>query len=172
MFSGGTVLTEAVARGMHKLMAYKDEYEVARLHAAPAFRQSLAAHFEGKPKLFFHLAPPVFAQRDPRTGHLQKKRFGSWMMSVFHLMAPMRVLRGTWFDPFGRTEERRTERALIGAYEELVDEILQRLSPATLSVAVELASLPQDVRGFGHVKERALRDVRLRWDGLLARLRA
>jgi indolepyruvate ferredoxin oxidoreductase len=171
-FSGGTVLTEAVARGLHKLMAYKDEYEVARLHASPEFRKELESHFEGNTKLFFHLAPPGFAKRDPRTGHLQKQRFGGWMMSAFHLMAPMRILRGTWLDPFGRAAERKAERALIGEYEALVDEILQRLSPAKLAVAVELASLPQDIRGFGHVKERALRDVRLRWDGLLARLRA
>ena len=170
LFSGGTVLTEAVARSLHRLMAYKDEYEVARLHASPAFRQSLAAQFDGDFKLSFHLAPPGFAKRDPRTGHLQKQRFGGWLMGAFKVMAPMKVLRGTWFDPFGRSEERRTERALIGEYEAQVHEILKNLSPATLPVAVELALLPMEVRGFGHVKEKSLREVRVRWERLAAKL--
>jgi indolepyruvate ferredoxin oxidoreductase len=170
LFSGGTALTEAVARSLHKLMAYKDEYEVARLHASPAFRESLAAHFEGDFKLSFHLAPPGLAKRDPRTGHLQKQRFGGWLMGAFKMMAPMKFLRGTWVDPFGHSEERRMERALIGEYEDLVEEILQNLSPAMLPVAVELASLPMEIRGFEHVKERNLRQVRLRWDRLRAKL--
>ncbi len=171
-FSGGTVLTEAVAKSLHKLMAYKDEYEVARLYASKEFRESLQAQFEGPVKLSFHLAPPVLAKRDARTGHLLKQAFGGWMMGAFRLMAPMRGLRGTWLDPFGRTEERRHERALIGEYSDLVEEIIQRLSPGNLRVAVELASLPQEIRGYGHVKERSIRLARQRWGNFLERLRA
>jgi indolepyruvate ferredoxin oxidoreductase len=169
-FSGGTVLTEAVARGLHKLMAYKDEYEVARLYTAPEFRRSVESQFEPGGKLSFHLAPPLFAKRDPRTGHLQKRRFGGWMMTAFRVLAPLRVLRGTALDPFGHTEERRVERSLIVDYETLVDDILRRLSPETLPISVELAELPDQIRGFGHVKERRIRETKQRWIALRARL--
>ena len=171
MFSGGTVLTEAVARGLHKLMAYKDEYEVARLYSSDAFRRSLESQFETTPKITFHLAPPLLARRDSRTGHLQKRNFGAWMMTAFRLTAPLRFLRGTALDPFGHTEERQAERALIGEYELLVDELLQRLSPRTLNLSVELANLPDGIRGFGHVKEGSIRTVKARWTVLLRNLR-
>ncbi len=157
IFSGGTALTEAVARGLHRLMAIKDEYEVARLYTAPAFRESLAAQFEGKTRLHFHLAPPLLAKRDQRTGELQKRSFGPWMMTAFRLLAPLRVLRGTPLDPFGRTEERRAERRLLAEYDSMLDEILQNLAPGTLSASVSLAALPDQVRGFGHVKEKSMR---------------
>jgi indolepyruvate ferredoxin oxidoreductase len=165
------VLTEAVARGLHKLMAYKDEYEVARLYSSDAFRRSLESQFEATPKLTFHLAPPLLAKRDSRTGQLQKRNFGAWMMTAFRVTAPLRLLRGTVLDPFGHTEERQAERALIGEYELLVDELLQRLSPRTLNLSVELASLPDGIRGFGHVKERNIRTAKMRWAALLVNLR-
>ena len=133
MFSGSTVLTEAVARGYARVLAYKDEYEVARLYRAPAFRAALDAQFDGARKLRFHLAPPIMARRDPRTGHLRKREFGPWMMGAFAVMAPLKVLRGTALDPFGRTEERRAERALIGQYEADVAELLASLLPRTLA---------------------------------------
>ncbi|HEX3347353.1 MAG TPA: indolepyruvate ferredoxin oxidoreductase family protein [Acetobacteraceae bacterium] len=170
IFSGGTALTEAVARGYHKLLAYKDEYEVARLYADPAFKRALAAQFEGTERLEFHLAPPAFAKRDPRTGHLQKRSFGPWMLRAFRMLAPLKRLRGTPLDVFGRTEERRAERALIAQFEADIEELLRTLSPATLATAVEIASLPERIRGFGHIKERAMRDAAEKREGLLARL--
>jgi indolepyruvate ferredoxin oxidoreductase len=157
MFSGGTVLTEAVVRGLHRLMAVKDEYEVARLYTAPAFRASLQQQFEGPTKLRFHLAPPILARRDRHTGEVLKQDFGPWMMQVFRVLAPLRVLRGTWLDPFGRMAERRLERQVLAQYQEAIDVILQNLSPATLETSVALASFPDGISGYGRVKERTLR---------------
>jgi len=170
MFSGGTVLTEAVARGLHRVLAIKDEYEVARLYASPAFRESLAAQFSETPKLTFHLAPPLLARVDPANGHAQKRAFGPWIMTAFRLLAPMRVLRGTWLDPFAHTEERRAERRLIGEYEEAVAKIIRLLSPQNLKTSVELALLPEQIRGFGHVKMENLRNAKVRWTTLLQQL--
>ncbi|TAL52693.1 indolepyruvate ferredoxin oxidoreductase family protein [Pandoraea sp.] len=165
-----TPLTEAVARGLYKLMAYKDEYEVARLYTDPAFMAKIQAQFEGNYQLKFHLAPPLFAKRDAH-GNLLKKQYGPWMMSAFRLLAKLKGLRGGPFDLFGKTEERRTERALIGEYEALVDELLGRLSDHNLPLAVQLASLPEEIRGFGHVKARNLAQVRAKWARLLAQYR-
>jgi indolepyruvate ferredoxin oxidoreductase len=170
MFSGGTALTEAVARNYAKLIAYKDEYEVARLFAAKEFHAALAAQFEAPERLEFHLAPPLWAKRDPRTGHLLKKSYGPWAMRAFRVLARLRFVRGTALDPFGRTDERRTERRLIAEYEALVEELLQRLSPTTLSTAVALASLPEKIRGFGHVKEKSIRAAETERARLLDRL--
>jgi indolepyruvate ferredoxin oxidoreductase len=166
-----TKLAEAVARYYFKLLAIKDEYEVARLHSDPAFRQKIAAMFEGNYKLNFHLAPPLLAKADPLTGRPRKKRYGPWMMSAFGVLAKLRRLRGTAFDVFGRTEERRTERALVADYEQLVDELLGRLAADNHATAVELASLPEEIRGYGHVKAQHLEKVRARQAELLARLR-
>ena len=127
-------LTEAVARALFKLMAYKDEYEVARLYTETDFLKRVADQFEGPYELHFHLAPPLLADRDPETGHLRKRSYGPWMLSVFRILAKLRRLRGTPFDIFGRSEERRTERRLIGEYEAVLDEILSRLSPANHAV--------------------------------------
>ena len=171
MFSGSTALTEAVARNYSKLIAYKDEYEVARLYASKQFRESLTAQFEKPERLEFHLAPPLLAKRDPRTGHLQKRSYGPWMMGAFRVLAKARFLRGTRLDVFGRTEERQTERRLITEYEALIDEILKSLPADTLAVAVALASLPQQIRGFGHVKEKAIRAADAERSALLQRLR-
>ena len=164
-------LTEAVARNLFKLMAYKDEYEVARLQSDPAFLARLSAQFEGDWKLKFHLAPPLFAKTDAH-GHLVKKAYGPWMMTAFRWLAKAKFLRGTGLDPFGRTEERRSERALIGEYEALIDEVLARLNAANRPLALELAALPDGIRGYGHVKENNLRAVRQKWSTLLAKWRA
>ena len=160
-------LSEAVARYFFKLMAYKDEYEVARLHSDPAFRRKLEAQFEGPFRLSFHLAPPLLARRDPATGQLRKSEYGAWMMPVFGLLARLRFLRGTWFDPFGHTEERRTERALVGEYEVLVGRLLERLDRGNHATAVALASIPEGIRGYGHVKARHLDEARRRQAELL-----
>jgi len=169
---GESRLTESVARSLFKLMAYKDEYEVARLYTETDFLKRLADRFEGPYKLHFHLAPPLLGERDPKTGHLRKRSFGPWMFSVFRLLARLRGLRGTPLDIFGRSEERRLERRLIGKYEALADEILDHLSPANHEVAVELASLPAEIRGFGHVKEANLARVKAREEVLVARFRS
>jgi indolepyruvate ferredoxin oxidoreductase len=171
MFSGSTALTEAVARNYAKLLAYKDEYEVARLYRSPAFRAALDAQFEGVKRLEVHLAPPLLAARDPRTGRLRKRAYGPWVLTAFRLLAPLKFLRGTRLDPFGRTEERRAERALIGEYEATIAEVLERLAPQTLATAVALAELPDRIRGFGHVKEKAMREAAADRARLLERLR-
>ncbi|WP_454727052.1 MULTISPECIES: indolepyruvate ferredoxin oxidoreductase family protein [Cupriavidus] len=171
---GGLPLTEAVARNLARLMAYKDEYEVARLYADPAFLDKLRAQFEGEPgrdyQLGFHLAPPLLARRDAR-GHLIKRRFGPSMLGVFRLLARARGLRGTAFDVFGKTAERRAERKLIADYIDMVDTFCATLDAARLDTAVALASLPDDIRGFGHVKEASMEKVAARREQLLARYR-
>jgi len=166
---GALKLTEAVAKYYFKLMAYKDEYEVARLHSDPAFRQRLAAMFEGDYKIKYHLAPPLLAPKDAN-GHLIKREFGSWVGWVFPLLAKFRFLRGTVLDPFGHTEERKTERTLIAQYRELITGLLTTLSPENLSIAVGLASIPEDIRGYGHVKERHLRNAKQKESELLSKL--
>ena len=152
-----TELTEAVARYLFKLMAYKDEYEVARLYTDGAFAKQLASAFEGDQiKFTFHLAPPLFARLDPHTGLPRKREFGAWMMHAFKVLARFKKLRATWADPFGYTVERKIERALIAEYERLIAHICDTLSPHHHHIAVKLASIPEHIRGFGHVKERHL----------------
>jgi indolepyruvate ferredoxin oxidoreductase len=163
-------LTEAVARNLYKLMAYKDEYEVARLQTDPAFLARLREQFEGDWKLNYHLAPPLLAKKDAN-GHLVKKQYGPWMLTAFRLLAKMKFLRGSAFDVFGKSEERRTERALIGEYEALVRELLSSLKTDNLPLAIELANLPDAIRGFGHVKENNLKAVRVKWNDLLVKWR-
>jgi indolepyruvate ferredoxin oxidoreductase len=167
-----TRLAEAVARYYAKLMAYKDEYEVARLYASGEFARRVAGMFEGDYKLYFHLAPPLIAKPDPRTGEPRKKRFGPWVMGLFKLLARMKGLRGGALDVFGRTEERRTERALIGEYEKTVEALLAGLSAQNLGLAVQIASIPEDIRGYGHIKQTSIDAARARTDQLLARFRA
>jgi indolepyruvate ferredoxin oxidoreductase len=168
---GRTGLAEAVARGYHKLLAYKDEYEVARLFSAPAFGKALSEQFEAGGKLEFHLAPPLIARRDKLTGEPRKMRFGGWMLPAFRLLAKGKSLRGTRWDVFGYTTERKSERQMIADYEKLLDEIAGRLSPATHATAVALASLALDIKGFGHIKERNHKAVKIREAALLADLR-
>ena len=168
---GGTRLSEAVARYLFKLMAYKDEYEVARLHTQTGFDEKIAAMFEGDYKLVHHLAPPLTAKTNER-GELVKRPFGPWMHTAFGVLAKLKGLRGTAFDVFGRSEERRTERALIEQYKASVLELLQGLNAERLPLAVEIASIPEQIRGYGHVKARHLAMARPKWDGLMAQWRA
>ncbi|WP_168794583.1 indolepyruvate ferredoxin oxidoreductase family protein [Paraburkholderia aromaticivorans] len=152
-------LTPVVARNLAKLMTYKDEYEVARLYADPAYMDKLRAQFEGEPgrdyKLAFHLAPPLLARRDEH-GHLKKQRFGQWTLALFRVLEKFRFLRGSAFDVFGKTEERRNERELIAQYFALIDEFCATLDAARFDAAMKLANLPDEIRGFGHVKERSV----------------
>jgi indolepyruvate ferredoxin oxidoreductase len=166
-----TRLAEAVARSLFKLMAYKDEYEVARLHTDRSFTDKLAGMFEGDYKVVHHLAPPLLAKRNDK-GELVKQAYGPWMRKAFGVLARLKGLRGTAFDPFGRTEERRAERALIQEYRACIDELLGGLQADRLALAVEIANIPQDIRGYGHVKERHLKSARSKWDALMARWRA
>ena len=165
-----TRLSEAVARYLFKLMAYKDEYEVARLHTDRAFTDKIASMFEGDYKLVHHLAPPAIAKKNNQ-GELIKQPFGPWMRSAFAVLARLKGLRGTALDPFGRSQERRTERALIGEYRTAVEELLGELSAPKLALAVEIASIPEDIRGYGHVKDRHLTAARAKWQGLTAQWR-
>jgi indolepyruvate ferredoxin oxidoreductase len=169
--AGDLPLTNAVARYLFKLMAYKDEYEVARLHTDAAFAVKIQALFEGDIRLRYHLAPPLLSRRNA-AGELQKSTFGAWMRPVFGLLAPLKVLRGTPFDPFGYTEERRTERAIIAAYCDAVAAMLPSLSVANVDAAAAFARLPEHIRGFGHVKARHLAAARSQWEALIQRYRA
>lgn len=167
---GSLRLTEAVARYFFKLMAYKDEYEVARLHSDPAFKQRISSMFEGDFKIKYHLAPPLISAKDAH-GHLIKREFGSWMGWVFPVLAKFRFLRGTALDMFGYTEERKTERALIAEYRDTLAKLLPQLSADNLPALVALASIPEDIRGYGHVKERHLRNAKQKESDLLANLK-
>ena len=167
---GSTRLTEAVARYLFKLMAYKDEYEVARLHTDRAFTERIAGMFEGDYKLVHHLAPPLMAKRNDQ-GELQKRPFGPWMRHAFALLARMKGLRGTHFDPFGRSTERKTERALVDEYRASIEELLASLTAASLSQAAEIARIPEEIRGYGHVKARHLEAARKKWHGLMGQWR-
>ncbi len=169
---GSDRLAEAVARSYHKLLAYKDEYEVARLFTDGSFKQALDEQFEGDYQISFHLAPPLFARLDPSTGHPLKRSYGPWMMRAFSLLAKLKRLRGTSFDVFGYSGERRSERKMITEYEHLLDEIADRLSPENLDLAIELAELPRSIRGFGHVKRANAEAARARQDELMKKLRA
>lgn len=168
---GRAGLAEAAARGYHKLLAYKDEYEVARLFTDAAFDKALSDQFETRGKLEFHLAPPLLARRDKVTGEPRKIKLGRWMLPVFRLLAKGKSLRGTAWDVFGYTHERKLERQMITDYEKLLDEIIERLTPASHAMAVALAGLPLDVKGFGHIKERNYKTAKAREGALLAELR-
>ena len=153
---GKSGLAEAVARNLFKLMAYKDEYEVARLYTDGAFERQVAAEFDGDLRFEFHLAPPLLARKNPATGEPRKIGFGPWMLSAFGLLARLKFLRGTTLDPFGYSVERKTERKLVADYEAMLAEILGGLNPANHHIAVGLAAIPEKIRGFGHVKLRHL----------------
>ena len=169
---GRSGLAEAVARNLFRLMSYKDEYEVARLYTSGEFEAGLRRQFEGDFRLRFHLAPPLLARRDPETGALRKREYGGWMLGALRVLARMRRLRGTAFDLFGRTAERRMERQLIEEYRETVEEILDRLAPANHEAAVALATVPEGIKGFGHVKERNIEAAKRRAARLGAEFRA
>ena len=159
-------LTDAVARYLFKLMAYKDEYEVARLHTDPAFHAKIAAMFEGDFKLNYHLAPPLIAKKNAK-GELQKQKFGPAMLTAFKLLAKLKGLRGGVLDVFGKTDERRQERALIDEYKSSLDVVLNSLGSGNHATAVEIARIPELIKGYGHVKERNLKAARTKWTGLM-----
>jgi len=163
---GRTALSEAVARNLFKLMAYKDEYEVARLHAETGFRERIAAMFEGDFQVHYHLAPPLFAGRDDK-GELVKRKYGPATIGMFRLLARLKGLRGTPLDIFGRTEERRGERALIGEYRASIEQVLAGLNAGNHALAVDIARIPDQIKGFGHVKARNLAAARVQWRQLM-----
>ncbi len=165
-------LTDAVARNLFKLMAYKDEYEVARLYSAPAFRAQLERTFEPGGRIAIHLAPPFMSTIDPATGEPRKTSFGPWVLKAFGVLARLKFLRGTAFDPFGRTEERRTERRLVEDYRRTIGAVVADLRPQRIETAVALALLPDEIRGYGPVKARSLARVMPRWHALEQRYRA
>ena len=164
---GMTGLAEAIARTAYKVMAYKDEYEVARLYTDGRFRQALESAFEGDHRLAVHLAPPLIAPRDTVTGLRTKRTYGPWMFAVMRLLVRLRRLRGTPFDPFGYSAERRAERRLVHEYEAVVEELIAGLDADNHALAVAIASIPEKIRGFGHVKERSLAQARGEMIGLL-----
>ena len=168
---GGDKLSRAVAASYFKLMAYKDEYEVARLYTDGRFVEKLQQQFEGDFSLKFNLAPPLFAKKDAN-GHLVKAEYGSWVWQGFQLLATMRSLRGTRLDLFGYSAERKAERQLIADYRNTVLSLLDRLNADNLALAVEIAALPEKIRGFGHVKEKAIAHFREEQDVLLKKFSA
>jgi len=167
----GTRLTQAVARNLFKLMAYKDEYEVARLHTDPAFTQRIGSMFEGDWRIRYHMAPPIFAKHDSH-GHPRKQSYGPWMHHAMRLLARGKSLRGTAFDLFGKSAERQAERALITEYRACIESLLAELSADKLHLAVEIANIPDAIRGFGHVKQKNLTAARAQWQTLMQRWQA
>jgi indolepyruvate ferredoxin oxidoreductase len=166
-----TKLTQAVARYLFKVMAYKDEYEVARLHTDPSFLARIAAQFEGDYKLHHHLAPPLLAKKNDK-GELMKQPYGPWVRTGFKVLAKLKFLRGTALDIFGKTEERHMERALIQEYRASIEEVLSGLNASNMGLAVQIASIPEDIRGYGHVKARHLDTARPKWQGLMQQWRS
>src|SRR4029077_20860870 len=149
----GEALTTTVARAYHKLLASKDEWEVARLFAAPEFQESLSREFEGPYQLRFHIGAWPFARLDPASGRMKKGEVGPWVMTAFRTMARLKFLRGTWFDPFRNSEERKLERRLVAKFEADVADLTQRLTPGSHPIAVRVVGAYETIRGYGHVKE-------------------
>ncbi len=168
----GEALTAAVARSYHRLLAVKDEWEVARLFAAPGFSKALADEFEGPFKLHFHMGGWPFGRPDPRTGIMRKGEAGPWAMTAFRLMARLRFLRGTLLDPFRNSDERKLERRLVSEFETDVDDLVQRLTPETHALAVRVAGLPETIKGYGRVKEASAAEAGTARTQALQKLRA
>jgi indolepyruvate ferredoxin oxidoreductase len=166
----GDALPRAVAINYAKLLAYKDEYEVARLFTDGHFERELREHFEGDFKISFNLAPPILGGGLDALGRPKKRAFGAWMLPVFRMLARMRFVRGTPLDIFGYSADRRLERDLIAGYEKDVATVRSLLSPATIDTAVELLSLPDRIRGYGPIKEKAVNDAKVRYAQLAADL--
>jgi indolepyruvate ferredoxin oxidoreductase len=166
----GEALPRAVAVNYAKLLAYKDEYEVARLFTDGKFEQQLRDQFEGDFKFSFNLAPPILGGGKDALGRPKKRAFGAWMLPVFRMLAKLRFLRGTSFDIFGYSADRKMERDLIAGYEKDVATVLSLLSPVNADTAVELLSLPDRIRGYGPVKEKAVTDAKARYAQLAADL--
>jgi indolepyruvate ferredoxin oxidoreductase len=167
---GSTVLTDAVIDNYYKLLAYKDEYEVARLHSNKKFLQEIHEQFGDDAEITFNLAPPILSRTDPNTGRPQKRQFGSWMLPVFQALRRLRFLRGTHFDVFGYSKERRAERRLIADYERMMQLVIVQLSERNFDAALELLTLPQMVRGYGPIKMQAIADYEEKRKALLIRL--
>jgi len=167
---GKTLLAQNVARYLFKLMAYKDEYEVARLHTDRSFHDKVGAMFEGDFKLNYHLAPPMIAKKNDK-GELQKQKFGPWMLTAFRVLARLKGLRGTALDPFGRTEERQMERALIAQYLASMEEVLRTVDDGNHAAAVEVARIPELIKGYGHVKARHVDLAQQQWAAAMATFR-
>jgi len=163
---GSALLTETVTRQLFKLMAYKDEYEVARLHTDKQFLERVKTQFEGDFKVFYHLAPPIIAKRNDK-GQLIKQKMSPHMVMVFKVLAQFKFLRGTALDIFGRTDERQTERALIQEYKDAVHELLASLNPDNHALAVKMANVTEQIKGFGHVKEKHLAAVMVQWQNCM-----
>ena len=164
---GKTTLTDAVARNLYKLMAYKDEYEVARLHTDEGFLQSVRGQFEGDIELHYNLAPPLLSKTNAK-GELVKTPFGPWVRHAFGVLKHLRGLRGSALDVFGYTDERRTERALIDEYRQAIERALATLTADTHAQAVALARTPEGIKGYGHVKARHIEAIRGQWSQLNA----
>ncbi len=165
--NGTTSLTEAVARYAFKLMAYKDEYEVARLYTNGEFLRQIEGNFGGNYRIAFNLAPPLFSRRD-ENGRLVKREYGAWMFTAFKFLAKLKGLRGGSFDIFGKTAERRMERKLVADYFATVEQLIDGLNESNHALAVEIAKIPEQIRGYGHVKEEHLAKTRVRWEELMA----
>ena len=166
---GSEKLTATVAETYFQLLAYKDEYEVARLYTSPEFRKRLEAQIEGDYSLELLLAPPLWARRDPDTGRPHKHAYGSWMLGAMRVLAKLRFLRGTALDPFGYTADRRLERSLIRGYEDTVRRLLTGLSKDNIALAVRIAELPREIRGFDLVKRERAKKVLAQSEDLLER---
>jgi len=167
---GLTGLSEATARYLFKLMAYKDEYEVARLYTTGDFEQRVRETFDGDFRLNLNLAPPLLARKDA-DGHLVKREYGPWVFTAFRLLKRLKFLRGGAFDVFGRTAERRMERQLVVDYRATIEELLRNLSMSNHALAVEIARVPEFIRGYGHVKEAQLAAAKAKEAQLLAQFR-
>lgn len=161
-------LATTVARNLYKLMAYKDEYEVARLYSDPAFRARIEANFEGVERLELLLAPPFLSRPDPATGRIAKRTFGPWIFLALRLLAGLKGLRGGPFDIFGRSAERREERALVTDYEDRVTGMLDDLTVENHIIAIAIAEVPATICGFGHVKQANVEAARAEWERLTA----
>ncbi len=163
-------VTRAVANGYFKVLAYKDEYEVARLHSSPEFVESLKQQFEGDFRIAFNLAPPLLAKKDELTSEPRKKEYGAWLLPAFRILAKLKVLRGTPLDVFGYTAERKMERGLIARYEQTVDEILRHGNSRNYRFVLRAATMVEKLRGYGHVKERNFKSIDAEWTSAVAQL--
>ena len=159
-------LALVVAKNLFKLMAYKDEYEVARLHSKPAFNERIKSMFEGDYRVYYHLAPPIFAKKNAN-GELIKQKMGPLTAIAFKALAPMKVLRATPFDIFGHTQERKAERRLITQYKAYVSEIQEAWRPEKELLAIQIANVPESIKGYGHVKEKKMLAAQNEWEHLM-----
>ena len=160
-------MAKVVAKNLLKLMAYKDEYEVARLHLQASFRQRIQENFEGNYRIYYYLAPPLLAKRNSK-GELVKQKMGPWVYWVFKAIAPLKFLRESVFDPFGWTVERRMERGLISRYTAIIEEISQNWTPQKSEIALKIANIPQSIKGYGHIKEKKIHSALSEFDHLKA----